>query len=348
MRFPTQVIGSNYARVGFEAAGGAVPENGYVSAGAGSDGSADRAVRFAGGSRIQFAPGSRGRISDSKVATPRVVLEAGRATVRGDANPREDLLVEAGPYAMKSDGGAFDVSWSGSVLEIRVASGAVVVEGPVARHGMTLYGDQASSPAKPTEKSDASERALSAGLRVAVVRTVGAASLVGEATTRLGAVLLAAGFDIVELDARTEADARGATHPESWRELAQRGARIVAVLALHAASSGVEIDVAVCDLTTRKTSARRVTAPVRSWEASPENSRDVALQGLELLRAGLSEADSWSACGSGAPERVDVRDSRVVRRNVSPETAHRGRRATPRTRAGCRGAITQSKWLQVT
>ncbi len=48
--------------------------------------------------------------------------------------------------------------------------------------------------------------ARAAGLRVAVVRAPDAAPLVREATTRLGAVLLAAGFDTVEVAWRSRSE----------------------------------------------------------------------------------------------------------------------------------------------
>jgi ferric-dicitrate binding protein FerR (iron transport regulator) len=119
--------------------------SGYVSGGS----SAGRTVRFASGSSVKFAAGSRGRVGDLKAARARVVLEGGRATVQGEAHPPQDVLVEAGPYALRSGGGAFDVSWSGSVLEVWVASGAVIVQGPAGRQGPTLQKDQAFVAREP-------------------------------------------------------------------------------------------------------------------------------------------------------------------------------------------------------
>jgi ferric-dicitrate binding protein FerR (iron transport regulator) len=69
--------------------------------------------------------------------------------VHSEAHPPEDVLVEAGPYAVRTGDGAFDVSWSGSVLEVRVASGAVVVQGPAGRQGPTLHEDQAFVAREP-------------------------------------------------------------------------------------------------------------------------------------------------------------------------------------------------------
>jgi hypothetical protein len=112
-------------------------DNGYVSA----KGSTPT-VRFAGASHIDFASGSRARIGELSPTRARVVLEGGEASVHSEAHPPEGFLVEAGPYALRGGRSAFDVSWSGSVLHVRVASGAVVVEGPAAREGLTLREDQ--------------------------------------------------------------------------------------------------------------------------------------------------------------------------------------------------------------
>ncbi len=114
--------------------------NGYVSSATGAG--AAPTVRFAGASHIDFAAGSRGRIGELSPTRARVVLEGGQASVHSEAHPEQGFLVEAGPYALRGGGGAFDVSWSGSVLQVRVASGAVVVEGPAARQGLTLHEDQ--------------------------------------------------------------------------------------------------------------------------------------------------------------------------------------------------------------
>jgi ferric-dicitrate binding protein FerR (iron transport regulator) len=113
--------------------------NSYVSGGS----TASPTVRFAGGSSVKFAAGSRGRVGDLRATKARVVLEGGSATVHNTGYPRQDVLVEAGPYALKSEGGAFDVSWSGEVLEVKVASGAVVVEEPAGSRSPPLHEDQA-------------------------------------------------------------------------------------------------------------------------------------------------------------------------------------------------------------
>ncbi len=85
--------------------GAVVSGNGYVSVGAHSKPS----VHFVGGSRVAFAAGSRGRVGEPSTTRAQVVLEGGRATVHGEARPQVGFLVEAGPYALKSGGAAYDV-----------------------------------------------------------------------------------------------------------------------------------------------------------------------------------------------------------------------------------------------
>jgi hypothetical protein len=145
--------------------------------------------------------------------------------------------------------------------------------------------------------------ARAAGLRVAVVRSPDAAPVVRRATTQLGAVLLAAGFDTVEVAAKTETDARCAI------EQAGEGARVFATLALRSVASSAAIDVWIADSMTRKTSVRRITIATGSIAA---NSREIALQGLDLLRASLLELESrpssWTS-ESPALERAEPRVS---------------------------------------
>jgi hypothetical protein len=147
--------------------------------------------------------------------------------------------------------------------------------------------------------------ARAAGLRVAVVRTPDAAPLVREATTRLGAVLLAAGFDTVEVAGKTETDARHAI------EQAGQGARVFATLALWSVASSAAIDVWIADSMTQKTSVRRITIAMRSRSAT---SREIALQGLDLLRASLLELESPPSSWTNEGSTVERGESRAAPR----------------------------------
>ena len=144
--------------------------------------------------------------------------------------------------------------------------------------------------------------AHAAGLRVAVVRAADATPLLHDATTRLGAVLLAAGFDLVEVDARTDAEAR--TPIES----AGKGARMFAALALQSVASGVAINVRTANSVTQKTSVRQITI------APQATSREIALQALDLLLASLLEVESRPASWGDEGGTVNRSDSRIVRK----------------------------------
>jgi hypothetical protein len=147
--------------------------------------------------------------------------------------------------------------------------------------------------------------ARAAGLRVAVVRAPGAAPLVREATMRLGAVLVAAGFDTVEVAPREETDARHAI------EQAGSGARVFATVALRSVASSTAIDVWIADSMTHKTTVRRLAIPMRTLSAT---SREIALQALDLLRASLLELESPPSSWSDEAAASDRLESRPVPR----------------------------------
>jgi hypothetical protein len=147
--------------------------------------------------------------------------------------------------------------------------------------------------------------ARAAGLRVAVVRSPDAAPVVREATTRLGAVLLAAGFDTVEVAPKADTDARCAI------EQAGMGARVFATLALRSVASSAAIDVWIADSMTQKTSVRRITVATRSISAT---SREIALQGLDLLRASLLELDAPPSTWASDAAPLERTESRAAPR----------------------------------
>jgi hypothetical protein len=136
--------------------------------------------------------------------------------------------------------------------------------------------------------------ARAAGLCVAIVRSPDATPLMREATTRLGAELLAAGFDTVEVDAPRQVDARGAI------EEAGEGAGAFATLSLRPVARSKAIDVWISDLMTHKTSVRRIAVVVRKKGAA---SRAIAHRAVELLRASLLEVES-------PPPKAATRSSR--------------------------------------
>ena len=149
--------------------------------------------------------------------------------------------------------------------------------------------------------------ARAAGLRVAVVRASDSGPILREATMRLGGVLAAAGFDVVEVDGGPSADARNVI------EGAGNGARVFAAVALRPVAESADIDVWIADSMTQKTSVRRVSLGGRR---SAGTSREIALHALDLLRASLLELDAPNARADEAEpiEKTRVRNIPSVRR----------------------------------
>jgi ferric-dicitrate binding protein FerR (iron transport regulator) len=114
--------------------------NGYIAGG--GDANARAALLFPSGPSVELSPEGRGRVRDADPGRARVVLEGGRAKVRGGEHHDHDVLIVAGPYAVTSRGAEFDVSWSGDEIEVRVDSGSVTVAGPVVSEGLTLFEGQ--------------------------------------------------------------------------------------------------------------------------------------------------------------------------------------------------------------
>src|SRR5262245_57380172 len=104
--------------------------------------------------------------------------------------------------------------------------------------------------------------ARAAGLRVALVRSPDATSLVRDATTHLASVLRAAGSDAVAVHAASEADARNAI------EEAGEGAGAFATLYLRPVAERTAIDVWIADSMTLKTSVRRIDVVARKRAAA--------------------------------------------------------------------------------
>lgn len=122
--------------------------------------------------------------------------------------------------------------------------------------------------------------ALSAGLRVALVRAPDATALVSEATTHLAEVLRAAGFDAVDVIAETESDAR------EVMEEASSGAGAFATLYLRPVAQRA-IDVWIADEMTLNTRVSRIE--LGSKKKTAASSRAIASNALDLLRAALLE-----------------------------------------------------------
>jgi hypothetical protein len=159
--------------------------------------------------------------------------------------------------------------------------------------------------------------ARAAGLRVGVVRTHGVSILVREATKQLGTVLVAAGFDLVEVEARSSGGARAAlSHAQEFAT--------IALLPVGTDS----VDVWVADTMSGAAKVRRLGCETKV--ASP-SARDLALQALEFLRSSLLEPEPKTASNVISFERAAA-TRRTSPRRARSAGASRDKGGTTRTK----------------
>jgi hypothetical protein len=127
------------SRLGFSVEGATLAEGGYVAP-ARADASA--VVRFTEGTEVAFGAGARGRIAEVTSRGARIVLESGEARLDVTHRPGAEWSVEAGPFVISVTGTAFEVRWTGAVLEVEMLRGSVLVRGPLAPGGIALRAGQ--------------------------------------------------------------------------------------------------------------------------------------------------------------------------------------------------------------
>ena len=113
--------------------------------------------------------------------------------------------------------------------------------------------------------------------RVAIVRTASNDKLLKEATTRLRAELVDAGFDVVEVD-QTPGD------PRAGVEEGDGAAAGFATVSMNRAGAGAAADIWISDHVTGKTVVRRLQVG-----GAPNAAAVLAIRAMELLRASLLE-----------------------------------------------------------
>jgi TolA-binding protein len=129
---------SGHDQITFEVAGGALADNGRVV------GEADTRIRFSDGSEATLSRGSEAAVQNLTEHGAEVVLKRGSMHVKIAKKPQAAWKVAAGPYDVQVTGTAFDVSWStqAQAFDLRMASGAVIVTGPLAMAGIPLKAGQ--------------------------------------------------------------------------------------------------------------------------------------------------------------------------------------------------------------
>ena len=126
------------ARLSFRVAGGGLDPNGYVVGGE------HTLIRFSDGSEATLSRGAEARIANVTERGADVMLAHGSMRVHIAKKPQATWKVAAGPYDVRVTGTAFDVSWSNDTqaFDLRMATGAVIVTGPLAGSGIVLRAGQ--------------------------------------------------------------------------------------------------------------------------------------------------------------------------------------------------------------
>jgi transmembrane sensor len=116
--------------------GGMLAEGGYVHA----PFEREAEVHFSDGTDVRLDRASRGRVASTSAHGARVMLDHGHARVKVVPRRGNRWVFDAGPCAVHVTGTRFDMNWTevGQVLEVKLYSGSVTVEGPPAPHGLVM------------------------------------------------------------------------------------------------------------------------------------------------------------------------------------------------------------------
>lgn len=122
----------------FEVAGGGLGAKGHVV------GAEATRIRFSDGSEAKLAKGAEATIQKVTEHGAELVLERGSMHFQVAKKPQAAWTVAAGPYDVHVTGTAFDVSWSKQTqaFDLRMATGSVIVTGPLAQGGIVLKAGQ--------------------------------------------------------------------------------------------------------------------------------------------------------------------------------------------------------------
>jgi hypothetical protein len=148
---------------------------------------------------------------------------------------------------------------------------------------------------------EASGRADGARSRVALVRSSSSDPVLREASTRVRAELLDAGFEVIEVD-------RAPGDPRSEVEDAAPASSSFATVAMNRATNGAFADVWISDHLTGKTVVRRLEVG-----AGPNATAVLAIRALELLRASLLEV-----AAKGPPSEPSMSAPNDVMKWIAP------------------------------
>jgi len=121
--------GENAPPLAYEVEGGALAADGRIEASA----DVEPALRFADGTVISLARGTKGRLADVDGRGAHVAITDGTASVNVVPKPHARWRVDAGPFVINVHGTVFSAAWNESTgrLDVKLERGSVSVEGPV-------------------------------------------------------------------------------------------------------------------------------------------------------------------------------------------------------------------------
>ena len=119
----------NAPPLAYQLVGGALAPDGRIEARA----NAEPALRFADGTVIALARGTKGRLASVDGRGAHVAIADGTASVNVVPKPRARWRVDAGPFVINVHGTVFSAAWNEATgrLDVKLERGSVSVEGPV-------------------------------------------------------------------------------------------------------------------------------------------------------------------------------------------------------------------------
>ena len=119
----------NAPPIAYRLEGGALAADGRIEASA----DIEPALRFADGTVIALARGTKGRLASVDGRGAHVAIADGTASVNVVPKPHARWRVDAGPFVINVHGTVFSAAWNESTgrLDVKLERGSVSVEGPV-------------------------------------------------------------------------------------------------------------------------------------------------------------------------------------------------------------------------
>ena len=119
----------NAPPLAYQVEGGALAADGRIEASA----DVEPALRFADGTVIALARGTKGRLADVDGRGAHVAIADGTASVNVVPKPHARWRVDAGPFVINVHGTVFSAAWNEATgrLDVKLERGSVSVEGPV-------------------------------------------------------------------------------------------------------------------------------------------------------------------------------------------------------------------------